>query len=99
MKFTIVSLLLCAGIIVVCITPMLHMRLGYSYVDTLPPSCISRSGYDAMMQAGYPNMLVAPLDIAIDGYDQPEVKAETEALIQRMNAGRRLRHRAAPGGQ
>ena len=85
MKFTIVSLLLCAGIIVVCITPMLHMRLGYSYVDTLPPSCISRSGYDAMMQAGYPNMLVAPLDIAIGGYDQPEVKAETEALIQRMN--------------
>ncbi len=85
MKFAIASLLLCAGIMIVCISPMMHMRLGYSYVDTLPPTCISRSGYDAMMQAGYPNMLVAPLDIAIDGYDKPEVKAETEALIQRMD--------------
>ncbi len=85
MKLAIVSLLLCAGILIVCISPMLHMRLGYSYVDTLPPTCISRSGYDAMMDAGYPNMLVAPLDIAIEGYDQPGVKAETEALIRRMD--------------
>jgi RND superfamily putative drug exporter len=86
MKFTVVSLLLCAGIIIVCITPMFHMRLGYSYVDTLPPTCVSRSGYDAMIDAGYPSFLVAPLDIAIDGYDQPEVKAETDALIQRLDA-------------
>ncbi len=85
MRFAIVSLMVCGGIMIVFISPMLHMRLGYSYVDTLPPSCISRSGYDAMMQAGYPNMLVAPLDIAIDGYDRPEVKAETEALIRRMD--------------
>ncbi len=85
MKFTVVSLLLCAGLIIVCITPMFHMRLGYSYVDTLPQGCVSRSGYDAMMEAGYPNFLVAPLDIAIDGYDKPEVKAETDALIQRLD--------------
>jgi RND superfamily putative drug exporter len=86
MKFTAVSLLLCTGLIIVCITPMLHMRLGYSYVDTLPPTCVSRSGFDAMIEAGYPSFLVAPLDIAIDGYDKPEVKAETDALIQRLDA-------------
>ena len=86
MKFTVVSLLLCASLIIVCITPMFHMRLGYSYVDTLPPNCVSRSGYDAMIEAGYPNFLVAPLDIAIDGYDKPQVKAETDALIQRLDA-------------
>ncbi|MDM7999826.1 MAG: MMPL family transporter [Dehalococcoidia bacterium] len=86
MKFTIVSFVLCAAIIVVCLTPMFHMRLGYSYVDTLPPTCISRSGYNAMIEAGYPPFLVAPLEIAIDGYDKPEVKAETEALVQRLEA-------------
>ena len=86
MRLAIVSLLLSAGILIVCISPVLHMRLGYSYVDTLPPSCVSRSGYDAMIDAGYPNMLVAPLDIAIDGYDRPEVQAETEALVRRMDA-------------
>jgi RND superfamily putative drug exporter len=85
MKFTIVSFLLCATLIIVCITPMFHMTLGYSYVDTLPPTCVSRSGYDAMMEAEYPAFLVAPLEIAIDGYDKPEVKAETDALIQRLD--------------
>jgi RND superfamily putative drug exporter len=87
MKFTIVSLAICAAIIIVCITPMFHMRLGYSYVDTLPPTCVSRSGFDAMIEAGYPPFLVAPLEIAIDGYDKPEVKAETDAMIQRLNDG------------
>ena len=38
-----------------------------------------------MMEAGYPNSLVAPLDIAIDGYDKPEVKAQTDALIRRLD--------------
>ncbi len=86
MKFTVASLVICAAIIIVCITPMFHMRLGYSYVDTLPPTCVSRSGFDAMIEAGYPPFLVAPLEIAIDGYDKPEVKAETDALIQRLEA-------------
>lgn len=85
MKFTVASLVICAAIIIVCTTPMFHMRLGYSYVDTLPSSCVSKSGFDAMIEAGYPPFLVAPLEIAIDGYDKPEVKAETDAMIQRLN--------------
>ena len=86
MRAPIVSFILAAAIAVVCVWPVSHMKLSYSYVDTLPPSCVSRSGYDAMMAAGYPNLLVAPLEIGIDGYDQPAVRAEAEKLIDDLEA-------------
>ncbi len=86
MRAPIISFLLATAIAVLCVSPVRHMKLSYSYVDTLPPSCVSRSGYDAMMAAGYPNLLVAPLEIGIDGYDQPAVRAQTEKLIQDLEA-------------
>jgi putative drug exporter of the RND superfamily len=86
MKAPVISFVLAAMVVAACIWPRFSMKLGYSYVDTLPPNCVSRSGYDAMMEAGYPNMLVAPLEIAISGYDQPAVRAETEALVEELEA-------------
>ena len=86
MKAPVISFILAAAVVAACIWPRFSMKLGYSYVDTLPPNCVSRSGYDAMMEAGYPNMLVAPLEIAISGYDKPAVRTETEALVEELEA-------------
>ncbi len=99
MKFTVVSLLLCAGIIIVCITPMFHMRLGYSYVDTLPPTCVSRSGFDAMMECRVPQL---PRSSA--GYRHRRLRpAGSESRDRRPDpeagCGWRLRHGRPPRGQ
>ncbi len=36
------------------------------------------------MQAGYPAFATQPVHIAIDGYDKPAVRAQTEALFAEM---------------
>ena len=76
MKAPVISCLLAAAVVIACILPMSHMKLNYSYADSLPPGCISRSGYDAMIDAGFPSYTAVPLNIAIDGYDKPAVRAQ-----------------------
>ena len=76
MRAPLISLVLGTGIAVLFIWPVGHMKLSYSYVDTMPPDCVSRSGYDAMIDAGFPSYTAVPLNIAIDGYDKPAVRAQ-----------------------
>ena len=86
MKAPVISFVLATAAVIACILPMRHMNLSYSYVDSMPAGCVSRSGYDAMINAGFPSYSAVPLNIAIDGYDQPAVRARTEALVQELAA-------------
>ncbi len=86
MKAPVISFIVTAAILAACILPLRDMRMSYSYVDTLPPGCVSKSGYDAMIEAGFPNYAAVPLHIAIDSYNKPAVRARTAAFEDELEA-------------
>ena len=84
MRAPVISFILGTALLVMVIWPYFKMRLSYTSVESLPPDSVSRSGLDAMMQAGYPAFATQPLHIAIDGYDKPAVRAQAQAMFAEM---------------
>ncbi len=82
----IVTFLIGTALLVVVIMPYAKMRLSYTSVESLPPDSVSKSGFDAVLQAGYPDFATMPVYIAIDNYDKPAVRAETAALMADLKA-------------
>ena len=86
MRVPIISFVLGAAMLALVIWPYTKMKLSYTYVEALPSDCIAKSGLEALLDAGYPVSQFAPVMLAIDGYDKPEIKARTEALLAEMEA-------------
>ncbi len=82
----IISFVLGTALLFLVIWPYTKMKLSYTSVESLPPDSVAKSGLLAMEQAGIPPQAMAPINIAITGYDKPAVRAETEALVADLKA-------------
>ena len=86
LRAPIISFVLGTALLLLVIWPYTKMRLSYTSVESLPPDSVSRSGLDAIKQAGFPDYATMPVNIAIDGYDKPAVRAQAEELFAEMEA-------------
>ncbi len=82
----IISFIIATALLLLVIMPYTQMKLSYTSVESLPPDSVAKSGLMAMEQAGIPAAAMAPVNIAIDGYDKPAVRQATIDMVAELEA-------------
>ena len=86
MKRPVVSLLVCAAIMIAAAVPYFNINLGFPSIGTFPDDAISKQGFD-VLEEDFSFGLVEPTHIVVDGDVESEaVRDAIQSLQQRLGA-------------
>ena len=86
MKRPVVSLLVCAAIMIAAAAPYFNINLGFPSIGTFPEDAISKQGFD-VLEEDFSFGLVEPTHIVVDGDVESEaVRDAIQSLQQRLGA-------------